>query len=97
MNDEMQDNLSDRETWIRLLYSLLFGTIYLMLKLVVLAVVLMQYGFVLFSGEKNQPLLHFGDQLSHYIFQILRFVTFNSETKPFPFADWPGNELERAE
>jgi hypothetical protein len=34
-------------------------------------------------------LLSFGDSLSQYVAQIGRFGTFNSDEKPWPFADWP--------
>ena len=32
-----------------------------------------------------------------YVAQILNFVTFNSESRPFPFSDFPGGQVEPAE
>jgi hypothetical protein len=58
-------------------------------RVVLVAVVVIQFGFVLITGERNQKLLDFGATLGKFIYQILQFVTFNSEEKPFPFADWP--------
>ena len=34
-----------------------------------------------------------GKNLSAYVYQIFQFQTFNSETRPFPFADWPDEDL----
>ena len=31
-----------------------------------------------------------------YVAQILNFVTFNSESRPFPFSDFPGGQIEPA-
>jgi hypothetical protein len=58
------------------------------------AVVVIQFGFVLITGDRNQKLLDFGASLSKFIYQILQFVTFNSEDKPFPFSDWPSANRE---
>jgi hypothetical protein len=45
---------------------------------------------VLFTGQKNQPLLGLGQSLATYTYQIVLYLTFASEVRPFPFdADWP--------
>jgi hypothetical protein len=80
---------SRRETGFRLLFVILFALIYSAAEVVLVAVVVIQFGFVLITGERNQKLLDFGATLGKFIYQILQFVTFNSEEKPFPFADWP--------
>lgn len=85
-------NTSRRETWIRLLYVILFAVIYSVAELVVGLLVVVQFGFVLLAGERNRKLLEFGGDLSRFIYQILQFVTFNSDEKPFPFADWPAGD-----
>ena len=42
--------------------------------------------------QTNDRLLRFGGELSDFLYQIFLYLTFNSEEKPFPFADWPGRE-----
>lgn len=76
-------------TWLRLLFVLLFALIYMVAEIVVLAVVVIQFGCVLIGGARNPNLLAFSANLSEYLYRILRFVMFNSDEKPFPFADWP--------
>ena len=78
-----------RDTLVRGLLIILFAIIYSIAEVVIAAVVVLQFGFVLVTGEKNDKLLEFGAQVSIFIYQILRYVSFNSDERPFPFADWP--------
>ncbi len=89
MTEETKNGPTRRETWIRALFVILFALIYGVAEVVLVMVVFIQFGFVLVAGERNQKLLDFGASLSTFVFQILRYVTFNSDDKPFPFSDWP--------
>jgi len=89
MVEDSEKPSSRRETGFRLLFVILFALIYSAAEVVLVAVVVIQFGFVLITGERNQKLLDFGATLSKFIYQILQFVTFNTDEKPFPFADWP--------
>ncbi len=86
--EELREHLTTRATWIRGLYMLLFAVIYSLAEVVVVAVVLFQFIARLVTGEVNERLLEFGQQLSRYLYDILRFCTFNNEEKPYPFAPW---------
>ncbi len=68
---------------------LLFGLLYNVAEIVTWAVVLFQFIAKLITGKTNDQLLLFGRSLSLYIYEIWRFLTFNSEDLPFPFAEWP--------
>ncbi|MDH3695144.1 MAG: DUF4389 domain-containing protein [Gammaproteobacteria bacterium] len=89
MNQEMKDSVRESGTWWRLLWILVFAFIYSVAEFVVVAVVVIQFGFVLFKGTRNAKLLEFGESLSEFIYQILQYVTFNSDERPFPFGEWP--------
>ncbi len=89
MSEQSTSNPSRRDSGIRLLYMILFALIYSAAEFVLLVVIIVQLGFVLISGERHTRLLALGASLSKFVYQILQFVTFNSEIKPFPFADWP--------
>lgn len=86
--DELRQHLTTREIWVRGLYMLLFAVIYSIAEIVVVAVVVFQFIARLVTGEVNQRLLIFGQQLSGYLYDMLRFFTFNTEEKPYPFAPW---------
>jgi len=89
MNQEVKDSVRESGTWWRLLWILVFAFIYSVAEFVVVAVVVIQFGFVLFKGTRNAKLLELGDSLSEFIYQILQYVTFNSDERPFPFGEWP--------
>ena len=75
--------------WQRGIYMLLFGFLLGVAKFVVFTVVVLQFLFVLFTGSPNAQLLLLGQSLSSYLYQIVLFLTFNSEGRPYPFSDWP--------
>ena len=51
---------------------------------------LVQLVFAIFNDEPNRRLQLFGSSVGLYLTQIASFVTFATETLPFPFSDWPG-------
>ncbi len=86
----IEENLKSRSTWLRLLFMILFIALWTISRVVVLAVVVLQFFWVLFSGETNARLGAFGQSLATYSYQIVMYLTFNTEEQPFPFSDWPG-------
>ncbi len=88
------ERLLSADHWLRFAFMLLFAFILGIISYVVAAVVLLQFIWALVTGEGNDKLREFGSSASQYIYQILRFLTYNSEAKPFPFADWPESEKE---
>ena len=86
---ELPDNLKEKSTWLRLLFMILFVALWSISRIVVLAVVVLQFFWVLLTGGTNTRLTAFGMGLATYSFQIIAFLTYNTEEHPFPFADWP--------
>jgi hypothetical protein len=74
---------------LRLVFMVLFAVIYKLLDVVLLLITVGQYLFQLVTDKDNETLRQVGDGLSCYFFQIFRYLTYNSEEKPFPFSDWP--------
>lgn len=89
MDNEIKSSLTATDTWMRGLYMLLFTVIYSVTEFVLGLIVVFQFIHVLFSRDTNERLLDFSSDLSVYIYQILQFLTFNSDAKPYPFAVWP--------
>lgn len=61
-------------------------------KFVAFVVIVFQFFSVLFTGTPNPKLRAFGQSLSTYIYQGMLFLTFNSETHPYPMSEWPEGE-----
>jgi Flp pilus assembly protein TadB len=86
----VKENLKTRSTWLRLFFMFVVVLLYSVSRVVVSLVVLLQFFWVLFTGETNKPLEKFGQSLATYTYQIIRYLTFNTEERPFPFdLDWP--------
>ena len=83
-------NQAQRESIIlRVLWMLVFLVVWQLAELLLGGLVLVQLIYRLIYGAPSASLMNFGDSLSQYLAQIGRFGTFNTETKPWPFADWP--------
>jgi hypothetical protein len=77
---------------IRAFFMLVYCVLYSVIEAVLVAVSVLQFGFAAILGTPNTRLARFGSQLARFSYQIIRFWTFNTEQKPFPFSDWPSSE-----
>lgn len=89
MDEQLKQHLSAKETWKRGLFILIFAFLYSIAEVVLAAIVLFQFLATLFTGAPNERLLIFGETLTRYIYQILQFVTYVSEQRPYPLSPWP--------
>lgn len=94
MDDKIKSNLRAGPIWIRLLYMILFAFVLYVALGVFAVVVLVQFVITLITGSSNSKLLSFSDVLGQYIFQCVQFESFVSESKPFPFDDFPESKLK---
>lgn len=87
---DLEKNVTSRSTWLRLVFMILFALIYGLTRFVTAFVVVIQFLYVLITGNRNEQLRQFGHSLAIYSYQIVDYLTFNTETKPFPFDSvWP--------
>jgi hypothetical protein len=92
-NEQLKSNLLSSKHWLRLLFMILFALLLQVVSFIMGALVILQFLFSLITGQDNINLRKFGSSLSTYIYQTLKFLTYNSEEKPFPFSDWPAPEV----
>jgi len=86
----IEDHVKSRATWLRLFFIIVFCALYFVSRIVVFAVVVLQFFWLLFTGAVNEQLRALGQSLAGYTYEIVRFLTFNSNVRPFPFdAPWP--------
>jgi Flp pilus assembly protein TadB len=94
-NGKIEKNLKSRTTWLRLLFMCIFCLLISLAGMVGSVVVVLGFLWVLFTGEINRQLQQTGQSLASYIYEIVRYLTFNVENKPFPFGgDWPSGKSE---
>jgi len=89
MNNDVKENLSQQSTWKRGLYMVLFAAFHSVANFLFFAIVVFQFLLKLFTGETNARLRKLGQSLATYLYQILSFLSFNSEYHPYPFGAWP--------
>ena len=92
MANDIKDNLKKQSTWLRGLYMLLFALFYSIAEVVLFAVVLFQFLLKLITGDTNNRLLKLGQSLATYIYQIVQYLSFNSDYQAYPFGAWPKGE-----
>ena len=95
MNDEVLDHVKDRNVWMRVLFMLLYAAVYYVAVIVLSAVIIAQFLFVVVTARKNERLLGLGAQLSAFIYQIITYLTYNTDERPYPFRDWPEAQMLR--
>ena len=93
MNTNVRENVKNVDVWIRGLFILIFGVILYFLFGVIWLLVVFQFLTKVFTGNLNEQLSKFSHGLTRYAFQILNYITFQSEQRPFPFSPWPEPDL----
>ena len=88
----VKENARNTDTWIRGLFIIVFAVIFYVLCIVIWLVVILQFFTKVLSGELNEQLSSFSENLTRFAFQILLYITFQSEQRPFPFSPWPADE-----
>ena len=87
---DIESNVKSRSTWLRLVFMIVIFVLYAVSRFIVFAVVVLQFLWVLFTGETNKQIGELGQSLATYTYQIIRYLSFNSDERPFPFdLEWP--------
>jgi len=85
--DQLSKNLKQSSSWYRI-FSMLVLSLFVCLAVVPLIIVLAisQAVLTLLTGSNNQNLRYFGMEMADYVNQVLRYITYNSDREPYPFA-----------
>lgn len=89
---DIKENAKNVDVWTRGLFIVIFAVIFYFLFALIWLVVIFQFLMKLITTELNGQLLDFSDSLTKYVGQILLYITFKSEERPFPFSPWPKAE-----
>ena len=98
MDPKLKNNLLNFETYQRFALMLVFVLIYSIVEIIVYAVALFQIIYLLFTGNMHIEVKKFAKGITAYLYDIVKFLTFDSEKLPFPFEPWSySNEPEKPE
>jgi len=90
--DEVKQNLLAPAQWLRILLMAGYALALWVLGMVLMVVVITQVVTALVTGSANANLRQFGALLAIYIRQIIAFLVYATEQKPFPFAPFPAEQ-----
>lgn len=76
---------------LRLVFMIIFGIVLRLSVLLTALLAVVQWIWRWFQSDDNERLRDFCLSLGRYQHQVLDYLLFNSEAKPFPFADWPSD------
>ena len=92
MSDDFVENLKEPSQWLRIAFMIALAVALYVAGVVLTLLTIAQAVFSLLTGKDNENLRALGKDLSTYVHQILEFLTYNSELKPFPFSPYPGSD-----
>jgi hypothetical protein len=79
-----------RELGTRIVYMLLFAVVFWILCWVLAVTAIAQLCLRLLNGHPGAEVTRFGAALARYARQVIEFLTFVSDSLPYPFTAWPG-------
>lgn len=84
----------DRDTGVmnqakRALFMLAFWIASRITLTIVIALALFQLIWTMIARSPNDKIVRFGRSLGVYLSQIVNFLTYTTDQKPWPFQDWP--------
>ena len=87
--EEIETNEREKLGIARALYILLYLIIGRFISMVLFVIAITQYIYSWLTGEPHEKILHFTEDLAEYTKQLVSYVGFNTDEKPWPFGDWP--------
>lgn len=76
-----------KNDWLRAMFMLLYLVVlYLVLTIAMPILALIQLVSSLVVGKANKSLCEAGGRLADYVREIIRFVSYRTDAKPWPFA-----------
>ena len=74
---------------VRVLYMILFAIVFWLLTWTLAVATVLQLVLRLVNGRPNAEVARFGAGLARYARDLVEFLTFVTETLPYPFSSWP--------
>lgn len=91
----IEENLKSRATWTRLLFMVICCFLVSIASFVGTFVVVLGFLWLLFTGEVNRQIRQVGQSVATYVYEIIRYLTFNTDVRPFPLGgEWPSGSAD---
>lgn len=87
MSEINKDELLDIKKWQRLFFMVLYGAAINFVVSILIFLVAIQFIFYLFTSKINNQLQSANNWLQDFFNDSLNFLSFNTDSKPWPFSD----------
>ncbi|HEY0962872.1 MAG TPA: DUF4389 domain-containing protein [Pseudomonadales bacterium] len=87
--DEVKRNVLSGDQWLRMLLMVCYLVVAWVVGIVLVVVMVAQTLVVLITAELNLNLQRFGAVTSAYLYQIVMYLVYGTDEKPFPFSPLP--------
>ena len=89
--------MSERtEALLRIVIGIISGLILGLWKIIVQVVVIIHWIYVLVTGKRNKELAKFCNLWVTYVYNFVRYITFTTNKRPFPFNSL-GKNIEKVD
>ncbi|WP_288903491.1 DUF4389 domain-containing protein [uncultured Sneathiella sp.] len=89
MTDDVKKHVKSKTTWTRLIYLILYAIIFRVASIVLFAITIIQFLKALLTGSPFDRIQSFGGALAEYNKQLVAYLSYQSDEKPFPVGPWP--------
>ncbi|MZR31400.1 DUF4389 domain-containing protein [Sneathiella litorea] len=89
MTDDVKKHVKSKATWTRLIYLILYAIIFRVASIVLFAITIIQFLKALLTGSPFDRIQSFGGALAEYNKQLVAYLSYQSDEKPFPVGPWP--------
>ncbi len=87
--DEVETNGREKPGLARALFILLYLIIIRLISMVLFVIAITQYIYSWLTGEPNDKIMYFTESLAEYSKQLVSYVGFNTDERPWPVGEWP--------
>lgn len=84
-----KNNLTSEDFWLRLVFMVLHLVLLEVAASVLVLLIVAQFLYRLFNAASQPAILKFSNSLGLFIHHSYRFLSYQTQSKPFPFNDWP--------
>lgn len=91
---EFKANIKRSESWLRGLFVLFFALIFQIVEVVIIAITVFQFASTIITRQRFTSLDQFSQGLAQYTKNLILYLTYQTEQKPFPFRDWKEETLD---
>jgi sorbitol-specific phosphotransferase system component IIC len=76
-----------KKAWFRIIVAIISGIILSIWKTLIALLAIINWIITIFSGKRSKGLAEFSEYWNTEMYKYLRYLTFVSNKRPFPFSD----------